>query len=114
MKAYVVIVNGKRLFTAGVGPRGVLTALLSWVGRGTLRSVENDFYFHVGGIDSRTDEHLEYDTPALKVGDSVLIKIIEAESVDPEAERYVPACRLGTGRSKKPVKKTSTARRGKR
>jgi hypothetical protein len=86
VKAFVVRVNGKRLYTAGVGPDGVLTAIVNWVGSGS----ESDFGFHVGGLDSRTGEHLNYTTPQLRIGDKVSVEIIEAKAVDPEAQRYVP------------------------
>src|SRR5262249_30241625 len=49
VKAFVVRVNGKRLCTAGVGPNGVLTAIVNWVGGGPRRDAEGDFGFHVGG-----------------------------------------------------------------
>lgn len=90
VKAFVVRVNGKRLCVAGVGPNGVLTAIVHWVGGGPRRDAESDFGFHVGGLDSRTGEHLDYTTPRLRVGDKVSIEIVETEVVDPEAERYVP------------------------
>ena len=88
MKAFVVKVNGKQLCTAGVGPDGVLVVTLSWVGGGPRRSARGEFHFHVGGLDSQTDEHIRYKTPALRVGDSVLVKIIRAEHFDKEADRY--------------------------
>jgi hypothetical protein len=90
VKAFVVRVNGKRLCTAGVGPDGVLTAIVNWVGGGPRRDAEGDIGFHVGGLDSRTGEHLNYTTPRLRVGDKVSVEIVEAEVVDPEARRYVP------------------------
>ena len=90
MKAFVVRVNGKRLCTAGVGPDGVLTAIVNWVGGGPRRDAGGDFGFHVGGLDSRTGEHLDYSTPPLRVGDKVSVEIVEAVVVDPEAKRYVP------------------------
>jgi hypothetical protein len=90
MKAFVVRVNGKRLCTAGVGPDGVLSATVNWVGGGPRRDAEGDLLFHVGGLDSRTGEHLDYTTPQLRVGDKVSIEIVDADVVDPEDERYVP------------------------
>ena len=90
MKAFVVRVNGKRLCTAGLGPRGVLTAMVSWVGLRPGHDPEGAFTFHVGGLDSRTDEHLEYATPLLRVGDKVSVEIVETEVFDREDKRYVP------------------------
>jgi hypothetical protein len=90
VKAFLVRVNGKRLCTAGVGPDGVLTTIVNWVGGGPRRDVEGDFGFHVGGLDTRTGEHLEYTTPQLRVGDKISVEIVETEAVDPEAKRFVP------------------------
>lgn len=87
MKAFLVRLNGKRLCTAGVGPNGVLTAIVNWVGGGPRRDAEGHFGFHVGGLDSRTGEHVEYETPGLKVGDKVTVEIIEVNQVDRETER---------------------------
>jgi hypothetical protein len=90
VKAFVVRVNGKRLCTAGVGPNGVLTTIVNWVGGGSRRDSEGHFGFHVGGLDSQTGEHLDYTTPQLRIGDKVSIEIVETEAVDPEAKRYFP------------------------
>jgi hypothetical protein len=90
VKAFLVRLNGKRLCTAGVGPNGVLTAIVDWVGGGPRRTADGHFGFHVGGLDSRTGEHLDYEAPELKVGDKVTVELIEADHVDPEAKRYVP------------------------
>jgi hypothetical protein len=90
MKAFLVRLNGKRLCTAGIGPNGVLTAIINWVGGGSRRSGDGHFGFHVGGLDSRTGEHIDYKTPERKVGDKVTVEIIEADQVDPETRRRVP------------------------
>jgi hypothetical protein len=90
VKAFVVRVNGKRLCIAGVGPNGVLSAIVNWVGGGRRRDADGEFVFHVGGLDSRTGEHLNYTTPQLQVGDKVSVELVEADVVDPEAKRYVP------------------------
>jgi len=88
MKAFLVRVNGKRLCKAGIGPDGVLAAIVNWVGGGPRRSRHGHFTFHLGGLDSRTGEHVDYHTPRLRVGDTVSISIVEARAVDPEAKRY--------------------------
>src|SRR5262245_32055497 len=88
MHALVLFVNGKKLATAGVGSRGVLAANVTWVGRleGGPRSkgrVPNDRVGVVlGGLDSTTDEHLEWRQRSLRIGDEVCIRVIDAESVD--------------------------------
>jgi hypothetical protein len=90
VKAFVVTVNGQRLCTAGIGSDGVLTAIINWVGGGPQRDEAGDFGFHVGGLDSRTGEHVDWTTPQLKVGDLVTVEIVEAEEVDPETRRHIP------------------------
>ena len=90
LKAFVVSVNGRPLCTAGIGPHGVLTANVYWVGGGSQRMAEGHFGFHVGGLDSRSGEHVNWETPELKVGDKVTVEIIETEQADPEATRFVP------------------------
>jgi hypothetical protein len=90
VKAFVVRLNGKRLCTAGIGPNGVLTAIVNWVGGGSRRTAQGHFGFHVWGLDSRSGEHIEYGTPELKVGDKVTVELIEADQVDHETKRYVP------------------------
>jgi hypothetical protein len=89
VKAFLVHLNGKRLCTAGIGPCGVLSAIVNWVG-GTPHAMEGLFHFHVGGLDSRTGEHIDYEMPELKVGDTVTVEIVDADQVDPETGRYVP------------------------
>jgi hypothetical protein len=87
LKAFVIHVNGKRLCTAGAGPDGVLSVNVYWAGGGSRHTTEDIFGFHVGGLDSRTDEHLTYATPQLKIGDEITVQIIETDDVDREARR---------------------------
>jgi hypothetical protein len=88
LKAFEIHVDGKRLYTAGVGPNGVLSVAVHWVGGGSRHRAEGIFGFHVGGLDSRTDEHLEYAIPQLKIGDEITVQVIETDDVDREARRY--------------------------
>jgi hypothetical protein len=88
MKAFRVCINGQRLCTAGIGPCGVLSAIVSWVGGISGRAAPSDLRLSVGGLVVRTDEHVTWETPELKVGDTITVEIIEAEHVDPETERY--------------------------
>src|SRR3989442_985543 len=60
MKAFLVRVNGKRLCKAGIGPNGVLAAIVNWVGGGPRRSRHGHFTFHLGGLDSRSGEHVDW------------------------------------------------------
>jgi len=90
VKAFLIRLNGKRLWAAGIGPDGVLTAIIDWVGGASPRTAEGQFGLHVGGLDCRTGEEFEYETPGLKVGDKVSVEIIEADRVDPATKRHVP------------------------
>jgi hypothetical protein len=114
LKAYLVKVNGKRICTAGVGPDGVLVVAISWVGGGRRPSAKGEFHFHVGGLDSRTEEHIRYATPSLKVGDSVLVKLIEAERFDKEADRFAVDRKTGERVKRGSASKKSNERRPRR
>jgi len=114
VKAFVVSVNGHKVCTAGIGPNGVLSTIVHWVGGGPDRPAEGTFGFRVGGLDSRTNEHVTWDTPALNVGDVVCVHIVETEDVDPECRRESSPCgssarpkRVGTRR---PAKRHLSAR----
>ncbi|MBN9517644.1 hypothetical protein J0H58_03850 [bacterium] len=89
MIAFVVSVNGQRVGTIGIGDSGVLTAHMTWVGR---PGEAGDLDLGIGGLDSRTDEHLRWpDPPEIRVGDTVTIQVIETEAVDPPTDRKTPA-----------------------
>lgn len=91
MRAFKVSLNGKKLCQAGVGERGVLSAIVNWVAgdRGA------DLFMEVGGLAS--EEHVAWIRQKhLRVGDEIRIKIVEAGSVDRPVEkrRIDPAQRL--------------------
>jgi hypothetical protein len=97
MKAFAVFVNGQQVCTAGIGPDGVLTAILDWVGGGPRQTPEGLFGLHVGGLDSQTDEHVDWSVPEVGVGDEVTIRIVETEDIDPEARRRKADRQQGEG-----------------
>jgi hypothetical protein len=97
VKAFEVFVNGRRVCMAGVGPDGVLSAILDWVGGGPRHPAEGSFDLHVGGLDSRTDEHVDWSVPEVGVGDEVTIRIVETEDIDPEARRRKADRQQGEG-----------------
>lgn len=89
MIALVVSVNGQPVYTVGVGDSGVLHAHVTWVGR---PGEASDLRLGIGGLDTRTDEHLCWeDPPEIKVGDTVTITVIETEAVDTPTDRKTPA-----------------------
>lgn len=91
MKSFEVTINGKKQCTAGVGNKGVLTAILSFV-KGTSASDEahqgsesESLDISVGGwanIAPGISEHLEWLNQDLSVGDEITIKIIEVVECD--------------------------------
>lgn len=77
MLSFNVSLNGKKLCLAGVGERGVLSEIISWVAgdRGT------DLFLEVGGL--ANEEHIDWiKQKRLQVGDEIRVKIIDAGSVD--------------------------------
>lgn len=89
MIALVVSVNGQRVCTVGVGDSGVISAHVNWVGRA---GEPGDLDLGIGGLDSRTDEHIRWPRPPeIKVGDTVTIQVIETDIVDTPTDRKTPA-----------------------
>jgi hypothetical protein len=89
MKALEVYVNGRHIATAGIGDDGVVATGISWVGGASPRPASGRFDFHLGGVDGRTGEHVEWAVPSVGVGDEISIKIIEADQVSLEHRRHV-------------------------
>jgi hypothetical protein len=95
MIAFELNLNGQRLFTAGVGSHGVLSAIVGW----TLRDAEllaahppdvreeaarEDLRINIGGLTGNT--HYHWPTTPLKPGDEITIHVCETTSVDPPAD----------------------------
>jgi hypothetical protein len=87
MRAFKVEVNGKRVCVAGVGTNGVLSAITNFVGSPARRG---DLFLDVGGLFSETDEHAIWAHLKLKVGDKIVLRVIETDSVDKPRKRYLP------------------------
>ena len=81
MKALEVFINGHRLCLAGVGKNGVLSTIVNWTSTDNLGIHDCDM--SVGGMDCDTGEHLHWNVPSIGVGTEVLVRIVEAENVDP-------------------------------
>ena len=86
MRAFRVDLNGKRICVAGVGEHGVLTAIVDYVGNGR----SSRLGLSVGGLFTPTGEHAIWKLLDLKVGDKVVVKVIETDSVDRPRKRYRP------------------------
>jgi len=84
MLTFEVHLNGKKVCTAGIGEPGVLTSVVTWVlgdGQGRPKGKE-ELDFSVGGLVSRTEEHLYWLTRGLRRGDEIFIRIIEGGAAD--------------------------------
>ena len=82
MRAFDVSLNGEKLCLAGVGERGVLSAIVSWVAgdRG------EDLFLHVGGL--ANEEHIDWVRQRhLRVGDEIRVKVVESRSNDRAVRR---------------------------
>ncbi len=89
MIAFAVSVNGQRVATIGVGDSGVLSAIVRWSGRA---GEPGDLGLDIGGLDSRTDEHVRWsDPPEINVGDTITVQVVETDAVDAPTDRKTPA-----------------------
>lgn len=86
MQAFRVDLNGKRICVAGVGEHGVLSAIVDYVGDGR----SSELHLAVGGLFTATEEHAEWKRLDLKVGDKVVVTVVETDSVDKPGKRYRP------------------------
>ena len=74
MRAFQIFLNDKKLCLAGIGKDGVLTAIITYAPvrkRGKPR-------VNVGGLVLRQNEHVRWRHAALRVGDEVRLKVVEA------------------------------------
>jgi hypothetical protein len=100
MLAFDVLLNGKKVCTAGVGGDGGLSAIVSArfdggeaTNRKTSRRVNDELRLYVGGSDNSTSEYIRWQDCRLCVGDEVCIRIGEGElaSKPRRRERADPA-----------------------
>jgi hypothetical protein len=85
MIAFEVFINTHRICLAGVGNDGVLNAIVNWVGRSD--SV-GDIFLKVGALDTSAYEFLRWHVPSIGVGAEILVRVVEANSVDLPDERF--------------------------
>jgi len=94
MIAFEIELNGDLLGIAGANDLSVLTAIVSAVGKlgpnsagAPQRAHHYDIELEVGGLTSRAggipDQHLDWIKRALKEGDVVTVRLVEAEAADP-------------------------------
>ncbi len=88
MIAFEIVLNGEKLVLAGVGDDGVLTSIVSWGSADTAR--KGSVNLSVGGIE-RPATHVGWIKRELKVGDSVVVNIVEKHDVDePQSRKAAP------------------------
>jgi len=83
-------VNGKKQCVAGIARDGVVSAILSWVERGDEHPElpREDVSLRVGGLDSKRDEHVDWLTRDMAVGDEIVLRIVDVRKPDaPKKER---------------------------
>ena len=84
MVGFEILVNGKRLYTIGIGDFGVMTASVMHARVQTKAGPIFD-EIHVNGQGSKSEdkEAWVWDREVLKVGDEVTVRVIKTDSVDP-------------------------------
>jgi hypothetical protein len=81
MICFEVILNGRRLCTAGAGDDGVLTATVTSVGK------RRELELAIGGLVA--DAHLKWPSPSsLAVGDEIIVRVVETGQPDPPATTH--------------------------
>jgi hypothetical protein len=86
MRAFEVPLNGKKLCLAGIGDDGVLSAHVTWVAGKS----GPELSLHVGGLIGPTGEHVSWEDRRLRVDQRVVVRIVEASSVDKPKRRKRP------------------------
>jgi hypothetical protein len=84
MRAFDIHLNGKHVCLAGVGEDGVLTAIIDHI----TGPKGSSLHLHVGGLVSPIGKHFLWSYRRLKVGDEIIVKIAETDSVDRPRKRY--------------------------
>jgi len=84
MKAFEITTNGKHRCVAGVGVSGVLDVIVAWAGRPEKKP--DDARLTVGGL--KDGKHLRWiNQEALKVGDEIVIRVVDADTADEPISR---------------------------
>ena len=96
MIGFRIVVNGKRLVTAGLTGHHVVSAILSSVVRDPARKaewpdphsfVERELEFSVGGLDSDQKQHVDWLAREVTVGDRIEIQIVDTDKFDAPISR---------------------------
>ena len=87
MKAFSVLLNGKALCTAGIATLGVLHVILHWVRREG-EPEDGEFDLSISGLDTVSEEHVDWAAPEIGVGDVITVRVIDSARTDKPAKRY--------------------------
>src|SRR5262245_37555239 len=90
MRAFKVDLNGKRLCVAGVRETGVLSTIVTYANGAKGHSLD----LSVGGLFTPSHEHATWKRVDLKVGDKVVVTVIETNTVDRPEKRYRPDSKI--------------------
>ena len=95
MIAFKLSINGEYICTAGVRDFGVVSAIITWVRRkpengrdGETKTIQEELTAELGGLDSKSREHLKWWSQRLRVGDRVSIEVVDAKRADKPKRRY--------------------------
>ena len=77
MLGLAISVNGKLVCKAATLPNKVLATGVSWTFQDP-----GQFVFNIGGITGEPESHFSFDSPELKLGDTIEVKIVDLESFD--------------------------------
>jgi hypothetical protein len=94
MPAFLISVNGRKLCTAGLAEDGVVTTIVNAISnQGPEAGAEKEVLeLHVGGLISRTREHVAWLERQLEPGDEISIRILDHASPDaPRRKRETAA-----------------------
>jgi hypothetical protein len=84
MRAFQILLNGKRICLAGIPKDGVLTTTVTYVPFRKRRETR----LYVGGLELPKNEHVFWKEAILRTGDEVRIKIVETKTADKPLDRY--------------------------
>jgi hypothetical protein len=96
-----VLVNGKVKGTAAMKSSGVLTVILDWAQRDPSKVPpevrqhpdfnkewqSNEVHLRLAGLDSVADQHVEWLTDTLQVGDEVTVRVLSPGKYDPPRKK---------------------------
>jgi hypothetical protein len=89
MIAFEIYLNDQKLFRAGIGDSGVLSAIVTWSAATMASGTKNESLFlNMGGLVNPEHKHVSWiNQKPLAVGDKIQVNIIEADSVDEHQRR---------------------------